>query len=174
MSFNPFIPSLHGNPNFNPVKVGKKVPDESKVTKLENKVIRSTSKSLLMSNSRYPRKGLQSAQNDGKVSIQSVEEDKGKEKEKDKDKDKDEGEDENDEVSLKDLAFARFKQNHKLINEIFSDTVVPDLRSVVTTGKMTTLKNHVQVLINHHKRLQAEIQSIEDKHEAKKMKFLNL
>jgi len=146
VEYNDSLKSYHNSPAYQSW-ISAKAKAQRVVEDHNHPIDRHTTKSLGFPS---PQK-----QTEGKVCIQSTEDD-----------------DENEEFSVKHLSTARYQRNHRLINEIFSESVVPDVRSVVTNARMQVLKRQVQSLTMHQKKLEAELQQIEEKFAHKKRKFI--
>jgi len=84
-----------------------------------------------------------------------------------------EDDDEEAEFSVKHVAAARFQRNHRLIVEILGDTVVPDVKTIVTRPRHENLKRQVQSLMQHQRKLESEIQVMEDNFSATKKLILD-
>ena len=52
-------------------------------------------------------------------------------------------------ITKKQLAAVRFHRNHRLMLEIFSDSKIPDTRSVVTNSRLVVLRKQVNSLLLH-------------------------
>lgn len=84
-----------------------------------------------------------------------------------------EDEDEDAEFAIKHIAAARYQRNHRLITEIFSEAVVPDAKSIVTRPRLENLKRQVQSLMQHQRKLESEIEEMEDKFGTKRKKIMD-
>ncbi|KPM10183.1 HMG (high mobility group) box containing protein [Sarcoptes scabiei] len=73
--------------------------------------------------------------------------------------------------SIKHLAAARYFRNNRLVNEIFSDTIVPDVRAVPQHKIPMLLKQRASLEI-YQKKLDAELEQIEQDFQQKKSALL--
>uniref|UniRef100_A0A0A9XU71 SWI/SNF-related matrix-associated actin-dependent regulator of chromatin subfamily E member 1 n=1 Tax=Lygus hesperus TaxID=30085 RepID=A0A0A9XU71_LYGHE len=73
--------------------------------------------------------------------------------------------------SIKHVSYARYLRNHHLIHEIFSDTVVPDVRTIVTSSRMQHFYCKIQSLKNHQKKMESEVEQLVEKFETTKRKL---
>ncbi|XP_057294222.1 SWI/SNF-related matrix-associated actin-dependent regulator of chromatin subfamily E member 1-like isoform X2 [Hydractinia symbiolongicarpus] len=81
--------------------------------------------------------------------------------------------DDDAEFAVKHVASSRFQRNHRLISEIFSESTVPDIKTIVTRPRLENLKRQVQSLMQHQRKLEGEIEDMEEKFAAKKQKILD-
>lgn len=80
--------------------------------------------------------------------------------------------DENDEYfSAKHLAAARYYRNNKLVNDIFTDEIVPENRNAFDM-KVQLLRKQVDSLTVYQKKMVEELQQIEEKFQQKKHALL--
>lgn len=75
-------------------------------------------------------------------------------------------------ITTKQLATSRYHRNHRLMREIFSDTVLPDIRSTVTMSRIESLKHQSASLLVHQKKLEDEVNHLEVKYSEKRSLFL--
>lgn len=75
-------------------------------------------------------------------------------------------------LTTKQLAAVRFHRNHRLMGELFSDTVVPDTRSIVNNARLESLKMQAESLSVHQKKLEDEVQQLEINYTNKRTQFL--
>ncbi|KAF6216515.1 hypothetical protein GE061_000858 [Apolygus lucorum] len=73
--------------------------------------------------------------------------------------------------SIKHVSYARFLRNQHLIQEIFSDSVVPDVRTIVTTSRMQHFYCKIQSLKMHQKKMESEVEQLVEKFETTKRKL---
>jgi len=74
---------------------------------------------------------------------------------------------------MKHLAAARFYRNHKLVTEVFSDSVVPDVRTIVTNSRLQVLRKQVESLTMHQNKLDEELKQLEERFQEKKRALID-
>lgn len=78
---------------------------------------------------------------------------------------------EDEDFSEKEIAASRYMRNHRLIMEIFSDAVVPDVRSVVVNSHLERFKMHTESLLKHREKAKSEQMRIEERFQERKRKL---
>ena len=74
--------------------------------------------------------------------------------------------------SVKHVSAARFQRNHRLMQNILLDAaIVPSSRGIVTEQRLDVLRNQVQSLERHQKKLETELIDIEKNHSETKRKW---
>ncbi|CAI2738267.1 unnamed protein product [Dicrocoelium dendriticum] len=72
-----------------------------------------------------------------------------------------------DQYTAKHVAAARFQRNHRLMQEILSDTRLPDPGQLITQSRLNTLRLQVEQLKSHKRNLCQEIEGCEFRHRSK-------
>jgi len=73
--------------------------------------------------------------------------------------------------TAKHVAAQRFQRNHKLMLDLFSDFKIPELGIVVTEVRLNALKQQVNGLVTHKRKLDDEMDESGKFHESKKLKI---
>ncbi|OTF79480.1 hypothetical protein BLA29_004580, partial [Euroglyphus maynei] len=74
--------------------------------------------------------------------------------------------------SNKQTAATRYHRNNVLISEVFSDKVMPDVRTIVTNSRLEVLRKQADSLILHQERSLGELANMEQSFKEKKRKLL--
>lgn len=74
--------------------------------------------------------------------------------------------------SQKQFSSSRFYRNNMLIAEVFSDKIMPDVRSVVTNNRLEVLRRQADSLILHQERSLNELTTMEQNFSEKKRRIL--
>ncbi|KAJ6215573.1 hypothetical protein RDWZM_010073 [Blomia tropicalis] len=72
----------------------------------------------------------------------------------------------------KHISAQRFYRNNTLIAEVFSDKVMPDVRSVVTHSRLEVLRKQAESLVQHQERSMNELNTMEESFNEKKRRIL--
>lgn len=72
-----------------------------------------------------------------------------------------------DQYTVKHVAAARFQRNHRLMQEILSDSRLPDPGQLITQSRLNTLRLQVEQLKSHKRNLCQEIEGCELRHRSK-------
>lgn len=138
---SPIIPSRYGHPKYNVF------PQKSRAASLGGFKANQRGTPGVDSKSRRKQKIEES-----KITVQATEDE------------------EVDNYYSKQLAAARFQSNHRLINILFSDTVV-DLEQPSDNDKLQACKKRVKSLTEYQKKLDDEIAEINERFSTKKAKI---
>ncbi|KAF8569029.1 hypothetical protein P879_08597 [Paragonimus westermani] len=80
-------------------------------------------------------------------------------------------EDAEDQYTAKHVAAARFQRNHRLMQEILSDSRLPEPGQLITQSRLNMLRLQVEQLKNHKRNLCLEIEGCELRHRSKLLRI---
>lgn len=140
---SPIIPSRFGHPKYNIF------PQKSRAASLGG--VKQNQRGTPGQDSKSRRK---QRVEESKITVQPTEDEDG------------------DNFYSKHLAAARFQRNHRLINVLFSEVVVDTEQQPSDTEKLNGCKKRVKSLIDYQKKIDDEINEMNEKFNAKKLKIV--
>lgn len=140
---SPIIPSRFGHPKYNIF------PQKSRTASLGG--VKQNQRGTPGQDSKSRRK---QRVEESKITVQPTEDDDG------------------DNFYSKHLAAARFQRNHRLINVLFSEVVVDNEQQPSDTEKLNGCKKRVKSLVDYQKKIDDEINEMNEKFNAKKLKII--